>query len=176
MGISCKPLITSRLWFDPRIDVRCTVGVALRFVMKEIMHGKRRPRAVCIAIVTIMAVLTVPFCGVACATVVGCEQNAAIVGSAETCHHAAVSTPLESESAAQASAKSCNRHELPALLSSSQNFSSSKNAVTSALLLSVTHPAQFARLDLVAHNVRWLDDDVPLLVAPPVTSTSILRI
>jgi hypothetical protein len=150
---------------------------SVKVVMKNVALGNRRLPTVCSALITILALLAVPFCGPACASAIGCEKVAATGLSAETCHHAAVSTPAESETSASTSARSCNRHELPAILSASEDFSTLNKAPVSASPFSVIAPTHFfISLVPAAHDTRWVDDDVPLSGPSRAASTSVLRI
>jgi hypothetical protein len=130
-----------------------------------------------LAIVTTLAVLIAPFCGRICRASSDCQYGAAIVDSAESCHHASASTPSDSESTtALASAHFCARHELPAVLGAEQELLSSPGASTPAVLLPAALQTKYMGLDLIARGAWWRDDGHPPQVTLSAITASVLRI
>jgi hypothetical protein len=119
--------------------------------------------------------LIVPFCGRICAASTGCENGAAIPDSAESCHHAAVSNRAGSGTDL-ASAKSCNRHELPAVISAEPK-PSSLLSVSASTVPSGIQQTKSSVLDLVGHSARWRNNgDDPPQASLRGPTTSVLRI
>jgi hypothetical protein len=124
-----------------------------------------------------LAVLMVPFCGRICAASSDCAYGAAVVDSVDDCHHAAASTPSDSESAsALASAHFCARHELPAVLGAEQKLLSSPGTSSPFVLLSVAQQTKYMGLDLVVRGASWRDNGHPPHSSFTAISTSVLRI
>lgn len=130
-----------------------------------------------LANVTTLAVLIAPFCGRICTGSSDCHYSATIADSADNCHHAAASTPTDSESTtALASAHFCTRHELPAVLAEEQESLSSPDGSTRIVLPSVALQTKYVGLDSVGRDAWWRDDGHPPQATLSAISTSVLRI
>jgi hypothetical protein len=135
----------------------------------------RRRGTAWLAIVTTLAVLIAPFCGRICRASSDCQYGAALVDSAESCHHASASTPSDSASTtALASAHFCTRHELPAVLGAEQELLSSPGA--SSLVPPAALQTKYMGFDLIARGAGWRDDGHPPQATLSAISTSVLRI
>ena len=143
--------------------------------MKHGTHRNRCAGIACIAILTTLAMLIVPFCGRICAASTGCENGAAIADSAENCHHAAVSNRAGS-GADLASAKSCHQHELPAVIRAEPK-PPSLLSVSASTVRSGIQQTKSSVLDLVGRSVRWRNNgDDPPQASLRGPTTSVLRI
>jgi hypothetical protein len=147
---------------------------SVEVVMKDSVYRNRRVGTACIAILTTLAVLIVPFCGRICAASTGCENGAAIADSGESCHHGAVSNRSGSGTDL-ASAKSCNQHELPAVIGAEQK-PSSLLSVSASIVPSGIQQTRSSDLDLVGHSARGRNNGDPPQASLPAPTTSVLRI
>jgi hypothetical protein len=78
-------------------------------------------RTSAIAVATILAMLFVPACGPLCAAMNHCSSSAASANS-DSCHHASMSTQLDSETLSFSSQASCGQQSpLVAILTSSES-------------------------------------------------------
>jgi hypothetical protein len=131
----------------------------------------------CVAMVTMLAVLIAPFCGRICAASSGCENGTAIAESQQSCHHTTVLVSPESEStSALASSRFCNRHELPAILIVEQKLPSLLRVSTLAASLFGTEQTKRMAQGLIANNPGLRHDRHPPQAAVPKPDTSVLRI
>jgi hypothetical protein len=145
--------------------------------MRKTARTIRRPGVAWLAIVTALAVLIAPFCGRICTASSDCQYGAAIVDSAESCHHASASTPSDSESTtALAPVHFCARHQLPAVLGAEQELLSSPGASSPAVLLPAAPQTNYMGLDVIARGVWWRDDGHPPQATLSAINTSVLRI
>jgi hypothetical protein len=143
--------------------------------MKDSAHRNRRSGIACIAVLTTLAMLIAPFCGRICAASTGCENGQAIADSAESCHRAAVSNRA-GWGTDLVSAKSCNQHELPAIVSNEPKPSSLLR-VTAFTVPSGIQQTKSIVLDLVGHSARCCNNgDDPPQAGLPGPTTSVLRI
>jgi hypothetical protein len=145
--------------------------------MKRASRRTRQLPAAAIAIITILAMLLTPLCGIRCAATNHCSVQVPLARASDDCHHFAISNDSDTAWADFTVAKNCAQPDFLAVTPTATNNSPSWRAArTSPLQL----PAMAARPNsggsVALNRAAWFDLSGTLPSADPLARSAVLQI